>query len=77
MSRNIVTPRQRIDQMLDQYATLDRDAHELIDAAVAELAITHPGVPIGSIKRCEFTNRAGYMLNVPEALRLLRERFRA
>ena len=44
------------------------------DRHVAEYMAEHPGIPAGVIKQYEFTNRAGYMLNVPAALRLLREK---
>jgi hypothetical protein len=75
MARAIRTPAQRIDQMLRAYAELNREAHDLMDLHVAELVATHPGVPSGTLKQCEFTNRAGSALNIPEALRLLRKKF--
>jgi hypothetical protein len=77
MARQIMTTRERIDQMLAQYATLEHDAFELIDAVVQEMTYEHRGVPFGIIKQCEIHNRAGSMLNVPKALQLLRERFPA
>jgi hypothetical protein len=73
----ITTTRERIDQMLAQYTTLEHDAFELIDAIVKEMCHEHPGMPVGIVKQCEIHNRAGSMLNVPKALRLLRERFPA
>jgi hypothetical protein len=77
MTQKITTTRERIDQMLAQYALLERDAFELIDCIVTEMCHQHPGMPFGNVKQCEIHNRAGSMLNVPKALRLLRERFPA
>jgi hypothetical protein len=57
MARQIMTTRERIDQMLAQYATLEHDAFELIDAVVQEMTHEHRGVPFGIIKQCEIHNR--------------------
>lgn len=75
MTRKIVSPAERIDRILASYEQLDREAHDMLDRHVAEYMAEHPGIPGGVIKQYEFTNRAGYMLNVPAALRLLREKF--
>jgi hypothetical protein len=75
MARKITTPAERIDQLLASYEELDREAHDVIDLHVAELVIEHPGIPFAIIKQCEYTNKAGSSLNVPEALRLLRKKF--
>ena len=64
----------RIDEMLATYAELDHEAHELLDLHVAAYVAMNPGVPSGVIKQCEFTNRAGHTLNVPAALRILRDK---
>lgn len=74
MTRKIVSPAERIDRILASYEQLDREAHDMLDRHVAEYMAEHPGIPAGVIKQYEFTNRAGYMLNVPAALRLLREK---
>jgi hypothetical protein len=76
MARKITTPAERIDQLVASYEELDREAHDLLDLAVAEYVAGKPGVSIGAVKQCEFTNRAGSTLNVPAALRILRERLR-
>ena len=73
--RKITTVVERIDQMLASYAELERDAHDLMDCHVAECLAVTPGESFGVIKQREFTGRAGYVLNVPAALRLLREKF--
>jgi hypothetical protein len=70
-----MTPRQRIDQMLATYETLNREADDLLDLATAELVAEHPGIPAGVLKQREFTSPAGSMLNIPRALRILREKF--
>jgi hypothetical protein len=75
MGGKITTMTERIDQLIAAYGELDREAHDLLDRSVAEYMAEHPGIPAGVIKQYEFTNRAGYMLNVPAALRLLREKF--
>ena len=74
MAHKITTVAERIDQILASYAELDREAHNLIDLHVAEMMLEHGGT-IGILKQSEFTSRAGYTLNVPEALRLLRKKF--
>jgi hypothetical protein len=75
----ITTTRERINQMLAQYAVLEHDAFELIDAIVTEMRHEpeHRGAPFSIVKQHEVHERAGSMLNVPKALRLLRERFPA
>jgi hypothetical protein len=75
MARKITTPIERIDQLLASYAELDREAHDMMDLHVAVCAAETPGVPSCIIKKSEFTNRAGYTLNVAAALRLLRDKF--
>jgi hypothetical protein len=75
MTRKIVSPAERIDRILASYEQLDREAHDLLDRHVAEHCAAHPGVPAGVVKQCEFTNRAGYTLDVQAALRILREKF--
>ncbi len=76
MARKSTTPIERIDKMLASYAALDREAHDLMDLYVGECRVENPGVPFAVIKQCEFTNRAGYVLNIPAALRLLQDKFR-
>jgi hypothetical protein len=76
MTTKITTPRARIDQMLAQYNKLEYDAHELIDSVIDEMLLRHPNVSRGVLKQNEFTGRAGMMLNIPAALRILRERFK-
>jgi hypothetical protein len=73
-SRKITTLAERVDQMVAAYAKLDHEAHELIDLHIAELRAECPGTPFGVLKQCEITARAGTTLNVPAALRLLRDR---
>jgi hypothetical protein len=75
MIHKTTTPVARIDQMLATYEKLNREANDLLDLATAELVAEHPGIPAGVLKQREFTNRAGSMLNVPAALRLLRKKF--
>jgi hypothetical protein len=74
--RKMVTPVERIDKMLASYAELDREAHDLMDLHIAECRLENPGIPFAVLKQYEFTNRAGCTLNVPAALRLLRNKFR-
>jgi hypothetical protein len=75
MPRKITTPIERIDQLIASYEDLDRQAHDLLDAAVAELRLECPNIPVGVLKACSFTRKAGNTLDVPAALKLLRKRF--
>ena len=75
MARKIVTPVERIDRMIDAYGNLNREAHEMMDRWVAEYLAECPGVPAGVVKQSQFTGRAGYTLDIPAALRLLRKEF--
>jgi hypothetical protein len=68
-------PAARLDQIIQQLLELNAEANVIIDDYVATHLAGH-GVPNGVIKACEFTNRAGRMLNMPQALRILRERIR-
>jgi hypothetical protein len=68
-------PIARIDYLLTTYEKLNREANDLLDLATAELVAERPGIPAGVLKQREFTSRAGSMLNFPEALRILREKF--
>lgn len=74
MAQRIKTVAQRIDEMLVEYAKLDREAHDLIDLYVDELRLEKPNAPIGVIKQTEILNPAGATLNIPRALRVLQER---
>jgi hypothetical protein len=71
-ARKTETPIERIDRMLQEYAALNDAAVQLIEAHVQELATQIPGVPAGAIRLCEFDNRAGEMMHMPNALRILR-----
>jgi hypothetical protein len=73
MALRIKTVAQRIDEMLAEYAKLDDEAHQLIDLYVDELRFERPNVPIGMIKQTEILNRAGTILNIRRALRLVQE----
>ena len=75
MPQKITTPVERIDQIIAAYHELGREAHDLLDLAVAEYVSARPGVPAGIVKQCNYTNPAGHMLNVPVALQILRKRF--
>jgi hypothetical protein len=74
MTARIKTVAKRIDEMLAEYAELDREAHNLIDLYVDELRFDMPNVPIGVIKQTEIWNRAGTTVNIPRALRVVQER---
>jgi len=76
MPRKIVTPAERIDQMIAAYESLNREAHDLLDLAVAEYIAAHPGIPAGVVKQCKFSNRAGSTIDMPAALRILRANLR-
>jgi hypothetical protein len=76
MSRKIKTVVERIDEMLAEYEKLDDEAHELFDLHIAEMRAELPGIPFGVLKQCEIAARAGTALNIPKALRQLRERRR-
>jgi hypothetical protein len=75
MPRKIVTPAERIDQMIAAYEKLNREAHDLLDLAVAEYIARSPGIPAGVVKQLRYTNRAGTTIDIPAALRILREKF--
>jgi hypothetical protein len=72
--RKIKTADERIGELLNEYERLNREAHELIDSYITELRVEVPGTPFGVIKQTEFHGRAGTSLNMPAALRILRER---
>ena len=76
MPQKIVTPVERIDQMIAAYEKLNREAHHLLDLAVAEYVAAHPGVPAGVVKQCQYSNRAGSTINMAAALRILRANLR-
>jgi hypothetical protein len=68
-------PAARLDQIIQRLLELNAEADAIID----DYAATHladRGVPNGIIKTCELTNRAAHMLNISDALRILRERIR-
>jgi hypothetical protein len=75
MTHKIKTPAKRIDEMLAVYEELNREAYELFDLHVAELVAECPGVPAGVLMQTSITKCAGTMLNIPRALRLLRDRY--
>ena len=75
MPRKIVTPAERIDRMLKAYEKLNREAHDLLDQTVAERVGETPGISVGVMKQQEFSTRAGSTINIPAALRILREKF--
>ena len=70
------SPTRYIDDMLSLYAQLGQEADGLLNCATAELAAENPGIPACVLKQRYFTGPAGTMLNVPEALRILRKRVR-
>ena len=72
--RKIKTVDEKIDEMIASYEKLNREAHEMIDLYIDERRLECPGIPIASMKQMEITNRAGSSLNVPQALRILKER---
>ena len=74
MAQRIKTVAQRVDEMLVEYAKLDREAHDLIDLYVGELRLEKPNAPIGVIKQTEILNPVGATVNIPRALRVLQER---
>jgi hypothetical protein len=72
--RKIKTIPEKIDEMIASYEKLNREAHEMIDLYIDQLRLESPGMPIGTMKQMEITNRAGSSLNVPRALQILKER---
>jgi len=72
--RKIKTIAEKIDEMIASYEMLNREAHDLIDLYIDEVRLQCPGIPIGSLKQMEITNPAGTSLNVPRALKILRDR---
>jgi len=72
--RKIKTVVQKIDEMIEGYEKLNREAHDMIDLYLDELRLTvNPGIPVGSLKQMTF-NRAGSSLDMIAALKILRER---
>jgi hypothetical protein len=71
-----ISPTRYIDDMLSLYAQLGREANDLLDQATTGLAAENPHIPACVLKQRYFTGPAGTMLNVPEALRILRKRVR-
>ena len=72
--RKIKTVAEKIDEMIASYEKLNREAHEMIALYIDARRLECPGIPIASMKQMEITNRAGSSLNVPQALRILKER---
>ena len=72
--RKIKTIAEKIDEMIASYEKLNCEAHEMIDLYIDERRLECPSIPIASMKQMEITNRAGSSLNVPQALRILKER---
>ena len=75
----IFTVPERIDQMIASYANLEKVSHEMLDLAVEELRLMDrrlSSVPFSVAKQTLFTAPAGYMLNLPNALKILREQYR-
>ena len=76
MTKSKSAPLRCIDDMLLLYAQLGREADDLLDLATAELRAEDPGcVSLGELKSRYFLAPAVEMLNVPQALRILRMRF--
>jgi hypothetical protein len=71
--RKIKTIAEKIDEMIEGYEKLNRDANDMLDLYLDELRLTCPGVPIGSLKMMTF-NRAGSTRDMIEVLKILKER---
>jgi hypothetical protein len=79
MSNKVITVPERIDRILSDYANLEKYSHEMLDLAVEEMRLTDRRLafmPFSVVKQNLFTAQAGYMLNVPNALKILREQYR-
>jgi hypothetical protein len=64
----------RIEEMLAAYEALNGEANALIDRYVEDVVRPPcPGIPFAAMRALEITNRAGFTLNLPEALRILRQ----
>jgi hypothetical protein len=64
----------RIEELLAAYEALNGEANALIDTFVdAVVRPRCPGIPLALLRELEITNRAGFALNIPEALRLMRQ----
>ena len=72
--RKIKTTAEKIDERIASHEQLNCEAHEMIDLYIDERRLKCPGIPIASMKQMEITNRAGCSLNVPQALRILKEK---
>jgi hypothetical protein len=72
--RRIKTIAQKIDEMIEGYTKLNREAHDMIDLYLDELRLTaNPGISVGSLKQITF-NRAGSSLDMIKALEILKNR---
>jgi hypothetical protein len=69
MAHRKITIAARINEMLAAYEALNGEAHEIIDRYFEDALLQSSG----SIRQLELTNRAGFTLNIPEALRILRQ----
>jgi hypothetical protein len=70
----IKTIAEKIDEMIASYEELNREAHTMIDLYIDELRLQFPRNPFGSLKMAAITGPAGASLNVPQALRILKEK---
>jgi len=74
MTKRKATNLDRINSLIETYAAMDAEAHELIDGFVETVLRPRcPGIPTGVLRQCEIEGRAGRTLNIPEALRILRQ----
>jgi hypothetical protein len=65
-------PAAHLDAIIAGYERLREEADEIIDAYVEELRERHPGVPASTLRSREINNRAGSMLNIAAAMKLIR-----
>jgi hypothetical protein len=71
--RKIKTIAVKIDEMLADYERLNREAHAMLDLYLDEVRLAYPYTPTAALKQTEFA-KAGSTWNVPEMLRILKER---
>jgi len=71
--RKIKTIAEKIDEMIEGYEKLNREANDMMDLYLDELRLRCPTVPISSLKQMEF-NRAGSSRDMIEALKILKDR---
>jgi hypothetical protein len=64
----------RLDRIINELEELHNEAQSIFDAHVEVERCRSPGVPFGTIKKCEIAGPAGSALNYIQALKIVRKK---